>query len=75
MKLLIRFLLLVLPLVAAAQSKLPPCPADDKAYWHNCFGTYTLANGDKFVGEFKDNKRNGQGTFTFANGNKFVGEY
>jgi hypothetical protein len=38
-------------------------------------GTYTLANGDKFVGELKDGRRNGQGTFTFANGNKYVGEY
>ena len=38
-------------------------------------GTYTLANGDKFVGELKDGRRNGLGTFTFANGNKYVGEY
>jgi hypothetical protein len=41
----------------------------------NCFGTYTFANGDKYVGEFKDDKRNGQGTYTYTNGNKYVGEY
>ncbi len=61
--------------VGWAQSSLPQCPSDVKAYWHNCFGTYTFANGDKYVGEFKDNKYNGQGTFTYANGYKYVGEF
>jgi hypothetical protein len=62
MKFLIRLLLLVLPMAAAAQSRLPPCPADVKVYSHNCLGTYTLTSGDKYVGEYKDNKHNGQGT-------------
>jgi hypothetical protein len=26
----------------------------------------TYANGDKYVGEYKDGARNGQGTFTWA---------
>ena len=34
----------------------------------------TYADGDKFVGEYKDNLRNGQGTYTFADGVKYVGE-
>ena len=38
-------------------------------------GTYTFANGEKFVGKFKDDKRNGQGTFTFASGDEYVGEW
>ena len=54
MKSLIRLLLLLLPLAAAAQSQLPPCPADEKAYRHNCFGSVAYANGDKYVGEFKE---------------------
>ena len=58
---------------ASAQSSLPACPA--KGYLHNCFGTFTWPDGSKYVGEFKDDKRNGQGTFTFANGDKYVGEY
>ena len=33
----------------------------------------TWPNGDKFVGEFRDDKRNGQGAFTLSNGNKLVG--
>ena len=38
-------------------------------------GTYTWANGDKYVGEFKKDKRHGQGTNTWHSGNKYVGEW
>ena len=55
------------------QSNLPACPAT--GYFHNCSGTNTFANGDRYVGEFKDGTRNGQGTRTFPNGDKYVGEY
>ena len=34
----------------------------------NGYGTYTLANGDKYVGEWKEGKYHGQGTYTFADG-------
>ena len=54
-------------------SDLPPCPSS--GYKHNCFGSYTFANGNKYVGEYKDGKRNGQGTYTLASGGKYVGEY
>ena len=37
---------------------------------HNLF-----ADGDKYVGEFKDGKYNGQGAYTFASGSKYVGEF
>ena len=60
---------------AAAQSRLPPCQGERSVIWHNCFGTYTWAPGRKYVGEFKDNKYNGQGTLTDADGNKYVGEH
>ena len=39
------------------------------------FGTYTFASGSKYVGELKDDKRNGQGTYTFASGEKYVGTF
>jgi hypothetical protein len=53
-----------------------PCPEGERAYWHNCYGTYTDANGNKYVGEFRDQKRHGQGTMTYAKtGNKYVGEW
>ncbi len=38
-------------------------------------GIYTLANGNKYVGEFRDDKYTGQGTYSFANGKKYVGEF
>ena len=57
---------------AYAQSNLPPCKEN---YFTACFGTYTLPNGSKYVGEFRDGKRNGQGTFTIPNGEKYVGEF
>ena len=65
-------------LSATASFALPPCPAS--GYFNNCFGTVTYANGDKYVGEYKDDKRNGQGTYTFGPkskwaGDKYVGEF
>ena len=67
-----------LMLSATASFALPVCPEyrhPTKSPWVNCFGTYTFADGDKYVGEYKDDKGNGQGTYTFANGDKYVGEY
>ena len=54
-------------------SDLPDCPSS--GYFHNCFGTYTFADGNKYVGEWKDDNKNGQGTYTWANGEKYVGEW
>ena len=54
---------------ARAQSSLPPCPGDFKTTtWTNCFGTYTYYDGSKYVGEYRDGKRNGQGIEYAANG-------
>ncbi len=60
---------------AYAQSDLPPCLGSSSNYWTNCFGTFNYSDGAKYVGEFKDNKRNGQGTFTYADGAKYIGDY
>ena len=38
-------------------------------------GTSTKADGNKYVGDYKDGKPNGQGTETRANGFKYVGEW
>jgi osmotically-inducible protein OsmY len=77
MKLLSRFLFLCLLGLGSvyAQSNLPACQGSDASRWSNCVGSDTFANGNKYVGEYKDGKRNGQFTVTFANGDKYVGEY
>ena len=38
-------------------------------------GAFTYNNGDKYEGEWKEEKRHGQGSYTWANGEKYVGEF
>ena len=66
---------------------LPECPGSPKTgfildvrSWNNCQGTFTyadgtFADGNKYVGEWKDGKEQGQGTFTSTFGSKYVGEW
>jgi hypothetical protein len=81
MKYLLRLLVVLMMGSAYAQSNLPACQGSDVLKWTNCFGTETYAaDSDKYVGEFKDGKRNGQGTYTFGaysqwKGDKYVGEW
>jgi hypothetical protein len=77
MKTLYRFFLFVIVGLAnaSAQSNLPACQGSDVSRWSNCVGSNTFASGNKYVGEFKDGKINGQGTYTFASGNIYVGEF
>ena len=57
------------------KSGLPDCPNSPVYSWSNCRGSQTLPNGQKYVGEYKDDKPNGQGTYTFPSGEKYVGEF
>jgi len=75
-KLLAVFALLVG--MTSASLALPACPSS--GYKNNCFGTQAYSSGDKYVGEYKGNKRHGQGTYTYGPkskwaGDKYVGEY
>ena len=49
-----------------AQSKLPACPSS--GYFGYCFGEYKYPSGNKYLGEFKADKRDGLGTFYDSNG-------
>ena len=60
-------------LLSTSIHTLPPCPSS--GVWDNCFGTYIYDEGEKYVGEWKDNKYNGQGTYTWPSGEKYVGQY
>ncbi|MFZ9408082.1 MAG: hypothetical protein ACO26U_13440 [Burkholderiaceae bacterium] len=52
--------LLLLPLWATAQTVLPPCPAAGSK--HNCSGEITFPNGNRYIGDWQDNKPHGRGT-------------
>jgi len=44
-------------------------------YIFDGLGSLTHPDGRKYVGEFKDGKKNGQGTYTWSDGDKEVGEW
>ena len=56
-------------------SNLPACPSDETAYWHNCFGSYTTADGHRTEAEFQNDELNGQGKTLAADGEEYVGEF
>jgi len=67
-------LLVLLTVTAYGQSNLPACQGLDVSKWSYCQGNFA-AQGDKYIGEFKDGRFNGQGTYIFENGNKYVGNF
>lgn len=38
-------------------------------------GIFTLPDGGKYEGEWKDGNKHGKGVYIFANGNKYDAEY
>lgn len=61
--------------VKVIASSLPNCPSDINARWHNCFGILSINDGNKYVGEWNDNKFHGQGTYTWKDGTIEPGYY
>jgi len=60
------FIVICLALSGCAGKRLPP-PVKVE--------TYTYPDGGKYVGKFKDGKKNGQGTSTYPEGQKYVGRW
>ncbi len=50
------------------------CPDDPNVVWSDCLGTYEWDNGDKYVGEWKSDKKHGKGTFTFGKQSEWFGD-
>ena len=48
---------------------------EEDHYWKEGQGAKIWSDGQKYVGEWKDNKYHGQGTFTRTDGSKYVGEF
>ena len=54
---------------------LPPFPDQRRpttSPWLNYFGTFTWADGGKYVGEYRNGKGNGQGTSIATNGDRHI---
>ncbi|RYY84830.1 hypothetical protein EON63_08540 [archaeon] len=43
--------------------------------WHLSPGTIHLANGDKYVGDWKDGRRHGLGVYYYNDGDRYEGEW
>ena len=69
-------ILLFLTLGISHASALPKCVGSwSTSTWSNCFGTYTWASGDKYVGEWQNGQAHGLGSLTWTSGQKYVGEF
>jgi hypothetical protein len=78
MKLSTKIFLMCVALMFSASGAfaLPNCKGSySSVTWTNCFGAYTWADGNNYVGEFRDGKLTGRGTYTLPNGEKYVGEF
>ena len=64
----------VLLFAATEGHALPLCPEDQSKRYHNCYGTYT-SDGNKYVSNWRDDRKHGHFTVTYANGDKCIGEY
>lgn len=61
---------------AWSQAQIPPCPSSPSSEkWNGCIGTLRFADGSKYVGEFKNGKRNGRGTYSSLSGERYEGDW
>jgi len=74
MKIIFQLLILLMIGSSYAQSNLPACQGTDISRWDNCFGTSIEANGNKYVGEFKDGQYNGKATYYWLVDNHTKGD-
>ena len=72
---LIFFAALVGAVQVVLASNLPACPSDETAFWHNCYGSYTTADGHRTEAEFQNDELNGQGKILYADGEEYIGEF
>ena len=54
---------------------LPECIGEDSSKWTMCEGTKIYSDGKKYIGEWKDGKRNGTGQSILPDGATYAGEF
>ena len=64
-----------MPNASLAKSNLPNCPSNQKKAYKNCFGTYKYDGGDKYVGEWKADKRHGNGKYFYSDKSVYDGQW
>ena len=68
--------LIVLMFYSTEGLGLPACPgAYSETTWDKCMGTRLYADGNKYVGDWKNGKLHGQGTLIWLNGEKYEGTF
>ena len=63
---------LISKIEAGNPNSLPEC---FEMQFHLCWASYSWGGGDKFVGEWRENKQNGLGTMIYGNGYRFIGQF
>ena len=71
----ILFSILIATNVLARSPALPAPCKNSSNYWHECSGVRIFENGDKYIGYFRDNKKDGRGIYYFNNGDKYDGTF
>jgi len=67
------FIFSIISVAIFAQSNLPKC--QENSIWNACFGSRVYGDGDKYIGEFKDDLFGGRGTVFYSDGRKYEGEF
>ena len=62
------FVLFTSNIFAADKIELPKCMGDDFTIYNNCYGTLTWPDGQKYVGEWKEDQYHGQGIHYYGDG-------
>jgi hypothetical protein len=65
----------ILGMIFSVSNSLAMPECSSSGYKNNCYGISILSNGDKYKGEWKDNKVHGHGAWNYGYGNKYVGQF
>ena len=61
--------------LSAGQSSARTVCMGPASTWDECYRTITEADGNKYVGTFKNGKFEGEGKYSEANGNVYIGTW